>query len=218
MIIRSQLKWFCSKFHRNQSNSYIFDVGLRFFLNWSHDLNRLGKLDWCLSYYSIFVSEFHEAEVSVPPDLHEIDVEYLELRRHHCEVDELQQRPHFEVCFHCGHKFLTKLIFGSLERLALALGCEDVEAGNRHQAEESLSKQQFLSKWCHRISRGEEWDEFRIGVVKSGAVGKKAIRHEVHSTTVVVLCLGFIYGCTKVKLESKFERKNRRHHCDTLIL
>lgn len=218
MIIRSQLKWFCSKFHRNQSNSYIFDVGLRFFLNWSHDLNRLGKLDWCLSDYSIFVSEFHEAEVSVPPDLHEIDVEYLELRRHHCEVDELQQRPHFEVCFHCGHKFLTKLIFGSLERLALALGCEDVEAGNRHQAEESLSKQQFLSKWCHRISRGEEWDEFRIGVVKSGAVGKKAIRHEVHSTTVVVLCLGFIYGCTKVKLESKFERKNRRHHCDTLIL
>lgn len=181
---------------RQGTNSYFLTVGLRACLSWTNDLNRLIKLNWCLSYQGVFVSEFHCAKVCVPPNLHEIDVENLELRRHHCKVDELQQWPHFEVGLKCGPQFLTKLIFGSLEGFAFALRSEDVETGNRHKAEKGLSKQQFLSQGCHRISRGEERDEFRVGVVKSGAVGEKTIRHEVQSTTEVMLCLGFIYGCT----------------------
>jgi hypothetical protein len=62
--------------------------------------------------------------------LHEVDVENLQLRGHHGKIDELQQWPHLKIGLKCGPEFLTKLIFGSLERLALALGCEDVEAGN----------------------------------------------------------------------------------------
>ena len=96
------------------------------------------------------------------------------------------------------------------------MGCEDVETGNRHQAEECLSKQQLLSDCCHRISRGEERDEFRVGIVKSGAVGKKAISHEVQSTTVVVLSFGLIQGYTTSKLVNRISKTNRRHDCDPI--
>ena len=139
--------------------------------------------------------------------MHEIDVENLKLRGHHCEVDELQQWPHFKICLKCGPEFLTKLIFGSLEGLALALGGENVETGNRNQAEKGLSKQQFFSHRFHGISRGEERDEVCVGIVKSWAVGEKAIRHEVQSTTVVVLRLGWINSCTTNTLaKQKFKR------------
>ena len=54
--------------------------------------------------------------------------------------------------------------------------------------------------------------------MKSGAVGKKAIRHEVQSTTVVVLSLSFIYGCTTNKLAIRNLNENRRHHFDLFFV
>jgi hypothetical protein len=110
----------------------------------------------------------------------------LELWRHEGEVDELQQRPHFQIGHKGGPQFLTKLIFSAGEGLALALRCEDVKTGNGDQAEEGLCEQELLGDALHGISRGEDGYEFGVGVVKSGPIGKEAIGHEVTSARIVM--------------------------------
>lgn len=147
------------------------------------------RLNWCLS--NIDVIKLHKTEVDVPPNLHEVDVEDLKLGRDESEVDELQQWPHFQIGGESRPQFLTKLIFSALEGLALALRSEDVEAGNGHQAEEGLSKQQFLGHWRHRVSRGEDWHKLRVGVVKGWTVGKETVGHEVNRADVIIVFLRF---------------------------
>jgi len=189
-MIRSSVSDTHSMFHRNIGpSSYFLGRGLRLTLSGAHRLNRLN---WCLGYHSFSVAEFHEAEVSIPPNLHEIDVENLELRGDDSEVDELQQWPHFHIRLEGWPQFLTKLIFCALKGFPLALGGEDVKTGNWYKAEESLREKQLLSDALHGVSRGEKRNEFRVSVVESRAVGEKPIRHEVHSSTYIVRCLTLI--------------------------
>lgn len=96
----------------------------------------------CFGHLSLVL---HKRKVCVPPYLHEVHIENLQVDWHAGKVDQLQKRPNIQISFECWHQFVLQLVLGALEIFSLQLADKNVEAGDGDTRKDGLSEKKLLA-------------------------------------------------------------------------